>query len=154
MATTPRSTLLRLTPALALAILLAISATLSACATLTGAASATPTATPTFETPAPTATPTQASVQGDKSGPGPSTGLAALPSIADLVDKVEPAVVSIVTSASIQTFFGAQQQTGSGSGVIFREDGYILTNIHVVVGASDITVKLFDNRQFDGTVVG
>ncbi|MBI4312239.1 MAG: trypsin-like peptidase domain-containing protein, partial [Chloroflexi bacterium] len=55
---------------------------------------------------------------------------------------------------SIQTFFGAQQQTGSGSGVIFREDGYILTNNHVVDGASDITVTLFDNRQFDGTVVG
>jgi Do/DeqQ family serine protease len=49
------------------------------------------------------------------------------------------------------------QEQGLGSGIIVRKDGkkvYILTNNHVVAGAKDITVKLFDEREFTGTVVG
>lgn len=42
----------------------------------------------------------------------------------------------------------------TGSGFIVRPDGYILTNRHVVRGASKIKVKLSDRRVFDGTVVG
>ncbi len=41
-----------------------------------------------------------------------------------------------------------------GSGFIIREDGYILTNNHVIDGADAITVKLKDGRRFPGTVVG
>ena len=55
-------------------------------------------------------------------------------------------------------FFGdepiSREQKGSGSGVIIRPDGYIVTNNHVVAGATAITVTLNDNRQFDATVVG
>lgn len=50
----------------------------------------------------------------------------------------------------------AQQQPrqGAGSGVIISDDGYIVTNNHVVEGADKIRVSLNDNRSFDATVVG
>ncbi|MFQ6097044.1 MAG: trypsin-like peptidase domain-containing protein [Armatimonadota bacterium] len=41
-----------------------------------------------------------------------------------------------------------------GSGFFIRKNGYILTNNHVVEGAEDITVKLFDKREFSAEVVG
>ena len=47
-----------------------------------------------------------------------------------------------------------REQRGSGSGVIIRPDGYIVTNNHVVAGATKVSVTLNDNRQFDATVVG
>ncbi|MEE1288339.1 MAG: trypsin-like peptidase domain-containing protein, partial [Bacteroidaceae bacterium] len=63
-------------------------------------------------------------------------------------------------------FFGHSQRTpqqreykepdrrGSGSGVIISADGYIVTNNHVVAGADEILVKLNDNREFSGRIVG
>ena len=48
----------------------------------------------------------------------------------------------------------SQEQKGSGSGVIIRPDGYIVTNNHVVAGATKVSVTLNDNRQFEATVVG
>ncbi|MFQ3548776.1 MAG: Do family serine endopeptidase [Armatimonadota bacterium] len=42
--------------------------------------------------------------------------------------------------------------TSSGTGVIVRSDGYILTNNHVVEGAENVTVKLSDGREFSGEV--
>ena len=47
-----------------------------------------------------------------------------------------------------------RMENGLGSGVIFRPDGYILTNFHVVKNATVLEVYLSDNRQFDATVVG
>jgi Do/DeqQ family serine protease len=47
-----------------------------------------------------------------------------------------------------------REQKGSGSGVIIRPDGYIVTNNHVVNGATKISVTLNDNSQYDATVVG
>ena len=47
-----------------------------------------------------------------------------------------------------------REQKGSGSGVIIRPDGYIVTNNHVVNGASKIQVTLNNNQQYDATVVG
>ncbi len=58
-------------------------------------------------------------------------------------------------------FFGEQNSVpqsrdvrASGSGVIIRQDGYIVTNNHVVENASSISVTLNDNQQYDATVVG
>ena len=47
-----------------------------------------------------------------------------------------------------------REAKGSGSGVIIRPDGYIVTNNHVVDGATKITVTLNDNQQYDATVIG
>ena len=47
-----------------------------------------------------------------------------------------------------------REQKGSGSGVIIRPDGYIVTNNHVVSGATKISVTTYDKQKFDATVVG
>lgn len=57
-------------------------------------------------------------------------------------------------------FFGDDYQSrdrvrqGSGSGVIIREDGYIVTNNHVISGATDIKVTLNNNKTYNATIVG
>ena len=48
----------------------------------------------------------------------------------------------------------SREQKGSGSGVIIRPDGYIVTNNHVVSGATSIMVTLNNNQQYEATVVG
>ncbi len=59
----------------------------------------------------------------------------------------------------LDQFFRFHQQQpeivrGTGSGFIVSSDGYILTNNHVVDGASKVTVRLLDRREFDAHVVG
>ena len=49
---------------------------------------------------------------------------------------------------------GEQRQQGLGSGVIISEDGYILTNNHVIQGADKIRIELGDRRSFDAEIVG
>ncbi|MGE5599854.1 MAG: S1C family serine protease [Bacteroidota bacterium] len=51
-------------------------------------------------------------------------------------------------------FFRPQIRQGTGSGFIFRSDGHILTNYHVVQGAQKLQVTLADKRKFPGRVVG
>ena len=57
-------------------------------------------------------------------------------------------------------FFGSpgqgreREQKGSGSGVIIRPDGYIVTNNHVVANATKVSVTLNSNQTYDATVVG
>jgi serine protease Do len=73
----------------------------------------------------------------------------------ELVAEVAPAVVSIVTeTVSYNWFWQAVPQTGAGSGIIISPDGYIVTNNHVVEGASKVTVTLSDGHTFDATIVG
>ena len=69
--------------------------------------------------------------------------------VADVVDKVSESVVSIVTSTKSTSYFG-QSYTGSaaGTGMIVTSDGYILTNKHVIDGASKITVVLDDGTSY------
>lgn len=47
-----------------------------------------------------------------------------------------------------------QPRVGYGSGVIISKDGYIVTNNHVIDGADEISVKLNDNREFKGRIIG
>ncbi|HRF40545.1 MAG TPA: trypsin-like peptidase domain-containing protein, partial [Saprospiraceae bacterium] len=49
--------------------------------------------------------------------------------------------------------FGGPKK-GTGSGVIYTSDGYIITNNHVVDFADTIEVTLYDNRKFSATLVG
>jgi S1-C subfamily serine protease len=78
-----------------------------------------------------------------------------------VVSKVRPAVVSIVTErVEVNFFLQPVPSRGAGSGVIFRPDGYILTNNHVIEEAQQITVTLPESpafpegASFEGKVVG
>ena len=48
----------------------------------------------------------------------------------------------------------SRQEQGLGSGVIVSRDGYILTNNHVVEGADEVTVQLYDDRELQAEVIG
>ena len=63
--------------------------------------------------------------------------------------------VGIVTSLVTTNFWG-QQTTGAaaGSGFVFSDDGYILTNYHVVEGATSITVSTYDGTSYDAKLIG
>ncbi len=71
-----------------------------------------------------------------------------LPNFAAVIAKVRPSVVAINTKVTSQSIFGAYTQEGAGSGWILDSSGLIVTNNHVVAGASDVTVTLEDGRFF------
>ena len=95
----------------------------------------------------------------------------------EVFDKVSPAVVSIATERTVnirspfgngdpmmEYFFGRgqrpggksmqQKQTGLGSGIILNEDGYVLTNHHVIANMDKLTVRLKNKKQFEAELVG
>ena len=98
-------------------------------------------------------------------------------SFAPLVKKSAPAVVNIYTKTTVQTrsnvgnlfndpifkrFFGDQfrfnqpqkrEQNSLGSGVIVSSSGVVVTNNHVIKGADEIRIVMFDRREFDADVV-
>jgi serine protease Do len=100
--------------------------------------------------------------------------------LAEVAEVARPAVVNISTTSTItmeespfgnmfndpffRHFFGDQfehpgqkrkyKSSALGSGVIVSENGYILTNNHVVKGADEIKVILYDKREFKGKIVG
>jgi serine protease Do len=103
-------------------------------------------------------------------------------SFADLAQKVQPAVVNISTTATVKVpgnpfrhYWGPHErdpfgdffekffndipdrelkQQSLGSGLIIDENGFIITNNHVVEGADEIKVKMSDGREFTAKVVG
>lgn len=96
--------------------------------------------------------------------------------VADIVERVSPAVVNIDTlritvfrsplapffsDPFFRRFFGnipeferQVPQRGIGTGFVFRSDGYILTNEHVIRGANEIKVTFIDGKEYQGKVVG
>ena len=106
---------------------------------------------------------------------------AILPDFVDLAKRLKPAVVNISTAKTVaphrkpgktpsphgsdpfQEFFDRffdnvpqhpLKQRSLGSGVIINDEGYVLTNNHVVTGADEIKVKLSDGREFKGEIKG
>lgn len=69
---------------------------------------------------------------------------------ADIVKALSPSIVTI--NSYMQTPYAAGQ--GMGSGVIIRDDGYIVTNSHVVSDSVGLTVVLNDGEQYEGRLVG
>lgn len=99
-----------------------------------------------------------------------------LPDFQPIVEAAAPAVVKILVESEEQAFPGAeemeqlpeylrrffefrggppqQQRRNMGSGFIVSEDGYIVTNNHVVEGATAVTVRLVDRREYEAEIVG
>ena len=74
--------------------------------------------------------------------------------VAKVASVLSPSVVQINVKAVQQTPVGAQREEGIGSGVIYRSDGYIITNNHVVEGSRDVEVAFADGSTERGQVVG
>lgn len=75
-------------------------------------------------------------------------------SVASVAEKVSDTVVEITTEAVVNgSFFGNYISEGAGSGVIISEDGYIITNNHVISGADTIKVRLKDESEYSATLV-
>ena len=85
-------------------------------------------------------------------------------SFIEVAEKVTPTIVQITVVSERENPHGdwfffpfkdlPKEQKGSGSGIIISEDGYIVTNNHVVENSNKVTVGLWDKRQFDAVVVG
>ena len=111
--------------------------------------------------------------------PAPVRMVSALPDFRSLVERYGPAVVNVSVRGEMKAaarmqmhpgfdennplfrFFGmpippdaVMPMQGEGSGFIVSPDGVVLTNAHVVDGASKVTVKLTDHREFDAHVIG
>lgn len=75
-------------------------------------------------------------------------------SIQEIVAKNENSVVAITTeSVSTDTWARQYVTEGAGSGVVYSEDGYIITNNHVIDGASTINVTLHDGKSYEASLV-
>ena len=73
-------------------------------------------------------------------------------SIASIVSKVTPAVVSIISetrSSGYSLFFGSGTSQSAGTGMIVSSDGYVLTNKHVIEGASKVQVVTSSGDTYD-----
>jgi serine protease Do len=110
----------------------------------------------------------------------PVDARAAPESFADLADQVSPAVVNITTTTTVaaptdggpivpegspfEDFFrefgnpnapqGPRRSNALGSGFVISEDGYIVTNNHVIEGADEISIEFFSGRTLDAELVG
>ncbi|WP_413872917.1 Do family serine endopeptidase [Albidovulum sp.] len=108
---------------------------------------------------------------------GDAGARAAPDSFADLAQQVSPAVVNITTTTTVaapsdggpivpegspfEDFFndfggpqGPQRSNALGSGFVISEDGYIVTNNHVIEGADEISVEFFSGDTLDAKLVG
>ena len=84
-----------------------------------------------------------------------NTANASSMSVKDVANEAMDSVVEIKTeSVSNNEYFQQAVQSGAGSGVILSKDGYIVTNNHVIDGASKITVTTKDGKSYDAKLIG
>ena len=74
-------------------------------------------------------------------------------STVDIGKMVGPSVVGIVSTVQYQGFF-SDVASGSGSGIIFTDNGYIVTNYHVIEGAQSVKVVLNTGKEYDAKLIG
>lgn len=84
----------------------------------------------------------------------PPSALTTLPSISNLVERVNPTVASIAVESVTRGVFFDFNDEGAGSGVVIRDDGYIVTNYHVVQNADEIAVSLPSGDNYTAKIVG
>lgn len=78
-------------------------------------------------------------------------------SIAGIASNIGPSVVSIKNNQVVATWYGEFNQSGLGSGVIFKEDDkkiYIVSNAHVVEGANSLVVNFLGNTKVEASLIG
>jgi serine protease Do len=78
------------------------------------------------------------------------TQVAAIPKQSDLVVSIADALRPMI----VQLLVNGNTSSSAGSGVVFRSDGYVLTNNHVVAGASFVTAVLANGRRVPAKVIG
>jgi len=101
----------------------------------------TATPTPRRAEPLPTASPPKADTEAIAGSVG---------SLAPLYDRVNPGVVNIQVIVENE----GQTGQGAGSGFVIDEDGHIVTNNHVIDGATQVTVNYYDGTQAEAEIVG
>ncbi len=74
--------------------------------------------------------------------------------VTEAVEKVSESIVSVSSTRLERRFFGLVPFEGQGSGIVLDRGGLIVTNNHVIDGASQVQVSLKDGRTFMGAVVG
>ena len=98
----------------------------------------------------PSASPLTQTNQTDQGGTIQNVGNSSLEhmrAIPEVYDKVSPAVVSILTTLQSGGYLQTLESMNSGSGVIIREDGYVVTNNHVIEGAASIKVQTIAGQR-------
>ena len=78
-----------------------------------------------------------------------------IPSLSETIEYVSPSVVAInISTVALDRFFIPRIRSADGSGVIISEDGYIVTNDHVIKDAREISVILNDESVYQGKIIG
>jgi len=78
------------------------------------------------------------------------TPISALPSIADLVDRVSPSVVNII----VTTDSGETTSEGQGSGFLISSKKEVVTNYHVIDGGTNIEIEFNNGEKFPASIIG
>jgi serine protease Do len=84
----------------------------------------------------------------------PEASIPADEPVAKVASRVGPSVVQVNVRAVRETPLGTQRGEGLSSGVIYRSDGYIVTNNHVIEGATGVNVAFADGTIEDASIVG